>query len=507
MWKAELFMSHNVILIVHAEAPGRALLTSMLQTMGHRIEEASSDRVAVRMLEQGGVGLVVVGLDSGAGDGLDFLSYLRRKHPRIPVVVLLADLQPDRIREATQWGAASVLRFPSPATHLRAAVAQAMGTTDPSVGGPAQHPAAAVPVPAAPGAATASSNGTRNGHHHDEPAVASTLIGEDLKLRQAIELANTIAPTRAPVLIVGERGTGKALLARTLHQGSTRRTGPFLEVDCGAMPEAALEAELFGRQGGRGVADWPGKIAQASGGTLFLDQITALSPALQYKLLRALQGGEFEPVGGSQSARVDVRFVVASREDLASMIEWGQFRQDLYYRISVVTLNLPPLRHRGDDVERLAEHFRARFAREIGKTVTGFSAEALDALRRYSWPGNIQELENAVERAVVHCRGTRIEPAHLDIPRRDQAPTRPSAAPVAAPPMLTRRAHNPAVGRDILPLKEALEGPEKQLIVEALEALNWNRQETARVLDINRTTLYKKMKKYGLLYDEPAWVN
>jgi two-component system response regulator HydG len=499
-------MSHTGILIVHPDASIRGLLMSMLQTMGHRMEEASSDRAAVRMLEQSPVDLVVAGLDSGSGDGLDFLSCVRRKRPRVPVVVLLADPQPDRIREVSQWGAASVLRFPCPATQLRAAVAQALGVTD------------AVPSPAGASVAASQANGggptitpaprpDRNGH---APASAeAVVVGEDLKLRQAFELASTIAPTRAPVLIVGERGTGKTLLARTLHQSSSRRNGPFIEVDCAAMNESALEAELFGRKGAGGLPDWPGKVAQAHGGTLFLDQITALSPALQYKLLRLLQDGEIELLGSGQAARVDVRLVVASRDDLASMVDWGQFRQDLYYRVSVVTLNLPPLRHRGDDLERLAEHFRAHFAREIGKPVPGFSPEALDSLRRYSWPGNVLELENIVERAVILCRGGRIEPAHLEIPRREAAmpAARPVSAPAPAPSLLTRRSQAAPPNAPILPLKEALEGPEKQLIVQALEALNWNRQETARVLDINRTTLYKKMKKYGLLYDEPAWAN
>jgi two-component system response regulator HydG len=180
------------------------------------------------------------------------------------------------------------------------------------------------------------------------------------------------------------------------------------------------------------------------------------------------------------------------------MVQDGRFRQDLYYRIGVVTLKLTPLRHRGADLDRLTDHFRARFAHDINKTVSAFSSEALERLRQHDWPGNVQELEHVVKSAMVNCRGHRIETSHLVFTPRE------APAPATRQPLRPSKVHMPL---SILPLKEALEGPEKQLILQALEALNWNRQETARVLDINRTTLYKKMKKYGLLFDEPIWMN
>jgi two-component system response regulator HydG len=315
-------------------------------------------------------------------------------------------------------------------------------------------------------------------------------------MRQAIELAAAIAPTRTPVLIVGERGTGKTLLARAIHRGSPRRDGPFVEVACDGHRDQALERELFGHAGEFGGPPRPGKVAQADGGTIVLDEVAALSPDLQFKLLRFLQDGAYEPVGSTQTARADVRIVVATAEDLAPLVEQGRFRQDLYYRIGVVRLKLPPLRQRVADIPVLAEHFRVRFARGLNKDVAGFMPEAMDLLKAHRWPGNVRELENAVERGVVLCRGPRIAPIHLALSAEPPRPPRP-------------RGHtpHPHVALGIRPLKEALEGPEKQIIVQALEALNWNRQETARVLDINRTTLYKKMKKYGLLaVDEPAWL-
>ena len=236
------------------------------------------------------------------------------------------------------------------------------------------------------------------------------------------------------MLLVGESGAGKALLARTLHRHGARGDGPFVELECRGLHEAALEVELFGQvlPGGR---LRPGRIARAQGGTLYLDEVTALGPALQAKLLRVIQDGEYEPVDSDRPGEADVRFVLATREDLATLVERGQFRADLYDRISVVTLNLPPLRHRGEDVVRLAEHFRARFAREIGRAVQGFTPEALEMLRHHDWPGNVLELENTVERAVVHCRGARIEPCHLELNRR--RPERPAARPghaAARPP-------------------------------------------------------------------------
>jgi DNA-binding NtrC family response regulator len=494
------------LLIVHPDASVRSLMTSMLQSLGHRIIEAPNDRAAVRMLEHEPAHLVLAGWPEAAeADALEFLTYLRRKHPQVAVVLLWDSPHPERLREALQRGASSVLKFPLPATHLRAAVSQALGQPDP-LQSPAPPRPNGIPAPAEAHPAMPAPRHAANGHHPAAgpglPAAPARpddppgLVGDDPCLRQAIELAATIAPTRAPVLIVGARGTGKTLLARTLHSKSPRRDGPFVELSCAAMTESALEAELLGVRTAAG-EERPGKLALAHGGTLVLEEVTALSPSLQYKLLRVLQDGEFEPVGSARPSHADVRLVLTTRDDLAPLVEQGTFRQDLYYRISVVSLKLPPLRHRGTDLQRLAEYFRARFSKEIGRDIVGFTPDALDWLRRHEWPGNVLELENVVERAVVHCRGPRIEPTHLALGLR------PGPSPTArhAPPP------RPHVPLGILPLKEALEGPEKQLILQALEALNWNRQETARVLDINRTTLYKKMKKYGLLFDEPAWAN
>jgi DNA-binding NtrC family response regulator len=476
-------MSQNRVLLVHPEASVRALLTSMLQTLGCHIEEAANDRVAVRKLEQAPVDLVLAACESADPEALELLAYLHRKHPKVPCVLLFAALHPDRVRVALNWGAASVLRYPLSANALRAAVAQALGLTEPAPSA-APRPTAHA-IAAAPAEARAPALALTAGPAAAAPPEFAEIVGQDPKLRQALELAASIAPSRAPLLLVGESGAGKSLLARTLHNQSTRGDGPLVELECRGLRQTELEIELFGQvlPGGR---LRPGRIARAQGGMLYLDEVTTLSPALQAKLLRVIQDGAYEPVDSNRSDKADVRFVLATRENLVTLVEREQFRADLYYRISVVTLNLPPLRHRGDDVMRLSEHFRARFAREIGRAVQGFTPKAAEMLRQHDWPGNVLELEITVKRAVVRCRAARIEPCHLEL--NQHRPERPAA-----------------VG--ILPLKEALEGPERRLILEALEALKWNRQETARVLDINRSTLHKKMKKHRLLFDEPAWAN
>ncbi len=510
-------MSDTRILIVHPEASARALLTSMLQSLGHEIEEISSDRAAARKLEHDPFDLVLAGVDPCDPDSLELLMYLRRKFPETPVVLMFSVAHVDRTREAIQRGAASVLRFPLPATQLRAAVAQALGCHTGHCSNPASAPAPT--QNSKPTSTSASPPGHwrfLNGQPPEPPNASETaarpplaepsmLVGEDQGLRQTMELAETIAPTRAAVLIQGERGTGKSLVAKTLHLQSHRGQGPFYEVDCSTSRGSALEAELFGcRPSGRGemFADQPGKASLAHGGTLFLDEVSHLAPDLQYKVLRLLQEHEFEPVGSTQTVRSDVRLVFGSTEDLAELVEQGQFRQDLYYRISVVSLKLPPLRHRGQDVEHLAEHFLAESARNLGKQLVGFSPEALEKLRQHNWPGNVQELESCIQRAAVLSRGPLIEGNHLGLNSAHVFQEFPTTSQT-----ITRR----AVAPGIRPLKEALEEPEKRIILQALEALNWNRQETARVLDINRTTLYKKMKKYGLLDDaieqEPAWAN
>jgi two-component system response regulator HydG len=241
---------------------------------------------------------------------------------------------------------------------------------------------------------------------------------------------------------------------------------------------------------------WTNKLAQARGGTVYLREVAALAIEFQHQLLRELQFREFEAAAGRAMSLGEVRFLMSTSENLLQLIDQGRFRQELYHRISVISLMLPPLRHRGTDIELLADAFRARFADEFSKPDVGFSRDAQKVFQRHDWPGNVRELQEAVRRAVALCSGPRITSNHLAPLISHSSQGRVGAA-----------GPRPHLKMGVRPLQEALEEPEKRIIVQALQAFNWNRQETAKVLDINRATLYKKMKKYNLLIDEPSWVN
>ena len=293
----------------------------------------------------------------------------------------------------------------------------------------------------------------------------------------------------------GESGTGKSLLARAIHHRSPRRDKAFVEVSCGALPETLLESELFGHVKGAftgAIADKPGRFLAADGGTIFLDEINSSSPAMQVKLLRVLQERQFEPVGSSETKTVDVRVILATNVELAKLVAEGTFRQDLYYRVNVVTIGMPPLRERVGDIALLAGHFLRRHCKEIGREVLGFTESAMNAMQRHAWPGNVRELENAIERAVVLCRRPQIDLE--DLPETIQF-SQPEGSGLARLGSGTKEDHALTMP---MSLEAALEAPERRIIEAALQRNNWNRQATAAELDINRTTLYKKMRKYRL---------
>jgi DNA-binding NtrC family response regulator len=321
------------------------------------------------------------------------------------------------------------------------------------------------------------------------------LQSRDPKIARIAAIVDSVADTRATILISGESGTGKTLLARAVHQRSSRRAAPFVELNCGALPASLLESELFGHARGAftgALRDKPGLFEAADGGTLFLDEIGTASLDLQVKLLRVLQDRAFERVGETRTRTADVRVIAATNADLLAAVAAGRFREDLYWRLNVIAFHLPPLRERPGDVALLAEAFLQRFARDYARDVSGLEPDCLARLCAYAWPGNVRQLENTIERAVLLCQARTLSVG--DLPREIGAAQ--AAAPAASLPP-------PEPGARFPTLKQALSGPERELILRALERTGGRRQEAAALLGINRTTLFNKMRKHGLLDAHP----
>jgi DNA-binding NtrC family response regulator len=316
------------------------------------------------------------------------------------------------------------------------------------------------------------------------------IIGRNEAMQKIYSLIETIAATNASVLIQGESGTGKRLIAQAIHcSDPNRKDMPFIEVSCGALPETLLESELFGHVKGAftsAIKDRQGRFEAADHGTIFLDEIDTFSPKLQVKLLRVLQQGEFEKVGDTQTLRADVRVIAATNQDLKKLIKEGLFREDLYYRLNVIPIDLPPLRKRKDDLQLLVAHFMKKCSLKLRKQVDDISDDALGVLVGYDWPGNVRELENIIERAVILSKGTKLQKADL-------------------PEFLAEGAGSPdglaqaGVGSSERTLKDALRESEKEIIQKTLSECGGNRKKAAQKLGINRTTLYNKMRDFSLL--------
>lgn len=441
----------------------------LLQSMGSWLNEcgypttmASNIASATQSLTNQPYDLALVDVRLGAEDGFQLLEHIRGHYPHTTVILMTGFATIDTGIEAIRAGAFDLVTKPLIDEELLLSIQRALSQRE------------------------VIEENQRLKTQLDRRFGRENIVGNDIRMQKTFEVIDSIANTKATVLITGQSGTGKSLIARAIHQRSERRDAPFVEIACGALPENLLESELFGHVAGSftgATGNKIGKFKQADGGTIFLDEIATASPALQVKLLRVLQEFEFEQVGGTETFKVNTRVVLATNEDLSQAVNNGTFRQDLYYRINVINLQLPSLSQRKGDIPMLAQYFLDKFCEESGKTVEGFSPEAMQVLQAYGWPGNVRELQNAIERSVLLGKESWIKPS--DLPANLTTETPIIASPVVEP------------GRKQT-LKEALEGPERQIIFQVLKENNWNRNATAEQLGINRTTLYKKMKKLDL---------
>lgn len=467
------------VLIVDEDPVVCDSIAALLDNHGFESVTAFSGREALDVLDDAGRALpdrppqrfdvVIANLGVSGRTSDDLLREIRESHPETVVLVVTAYATVESAVKAIKQGAFDYLTHPLIEEELVLVVQKA-----------ASH-----------GALLAEND--RLKRQLDARFGLDNLIGTDARMVRVYELIEAVAPTRTTVLMTGESGSGKTLVAKAIHRRSQIANGPFVSVSCGSIPETLLESELFGHVKGAFTgahADKMGRFLAADGGTLFLDEINSASAAMQLKLLRVLQEKRFEPVGSNETVEVDVRVVLASNQALEQLVEAGEFRQDLYYRINVVKIELPALRERSVDIPLLAEHFLDQYATEMSRQIAGFSDEAMARLQAYPYPGNVRELENIVQRAVVLCQRGMI--GVDDLP--------PSV--VQNEPNI-RIAEMGASGTDVVAwqgetLAQAMEIRERQIILEALDANEWNRQQTAEQLGVNRTTLYKKIKAYGL---------
>lgn len=458
-------MNQGSLLLVDDDKPILEAMAEFLRDQGHRTETAETCKEALSRIQDFKFDVVLCDVNLPDADGFQLLEQTRTVSPETAVILMTGFGTIDGAIEAIRLGAFDYLTKPLIDDELSLVIERALGQRQIV---------------------------EENKHLREQLNQRfglGNVIGRDYKMVKMFDLIESVADTRTTVLVLGESGTGKTMTARAIHQLSARRGKPFVEVACGALPDTLLESELFGHVAGSftgAVHDKVGKFLQADGGTIFLDEIATASPSLQVKLLRVLQDREFEPVGGNKTHKVDLRLILATNQDLEQMVAEGKFRQDLYYRINVITLTQPPLRERIGDIPLLVQHYLKEFTTQTGKQVDGFNEAAMQTLQRYSWPGNVRELLNVVERAVVLSKRPVIGVEDLpEVVRRG----------VTVPEALQARLGGAN-------LKSALADPERQIILEALENNGWNRQNTAQMLGINRTTLYKKMKRHGIEFEK-----
>jgi len=446
----------GIILVVEDQKPARAALVSALSKDGHKLLEAQTGKEGLQSALENEPDIVITDIRMPEMDGMEFLGALKEKLPQTEVILITAYGNVELAVQAMKRGAYDFMEKPIDLVKLRVLIHKAL-----------EKRALAVEN-------IALRESLRQKYRFDN------IVGASQKMSEIYQIVTQVAPTNATVLITGESGTGKELIANAIHYNSPRKERPLVKLNCASLSETLLESELFGHEKGAftgAISRRKGRFEIADGGTLFLDEIGGVSLAVQVKLLRVLQEREFERVGGNETIKVDVRLVTATNKDLKKAVEEGTFREDLFYRIHVVTIDVPPLRERKEDIPPLVSHFINKFAAENKKNVKGVTDEALLLLTSYDYPGNVRELENIIESAVVMATGNLIDVSVL-------------------PPSV--RSVTPVCESIPLPVGSTLTDVEKRLIGETLRLTGGNKVQAAKVLGIGTRTLYRKIKEYNL---------
>jgi two-component system response regulator AtoC len=445
------------ILIVDDEEQMRELLAKVLERDGYQVTTASDGGQAMAILEKEPVDLVVTDVRMPGLDGMEALTGIKELNPEIVVIIMTAFGSIDQAVQAVKEGAYDYIDKPFKIDEMLLTIKKALEERR------LRHEVSTL-------------RQELHTRYHFE-----NLIGKSRAMQEVFRLIEQVAGSRSTVMVYGKSGTGKELVARAIHYNSLRASKAFVAVNCAAIPAELLESELFGHEKGSftgAIATKVGKFELATGGSLFLDEVGSMRLDLQAKILRALQEREIERVGGTRTIKIDVRVIAATNRDLKKAVEEGTFREDLYYRLNVVPITLPPLRQRRDDIPLLVEYFIAKYNREFNRKVRGFSAGATAALYHYDWPGNVRELENVIERAVALAQGETISLREL-----------PLDISILGPDAIED------IQKVGLSLREARNHFEKQYILNILEKVQWNQTEAARVLGLHRNTLLWKLQR------------
>ena len=446
------------ILVVDDESSHRQMIEAVLSAEGYEISQADDGQTAIVAVEDRFYDLVIMDIRMPKISGIEALKKIKSISPGIPIIIMTAYASVGNAVEALKSGAYDYLIKPLDIEELKILVVKALRFRQ------------------------LEQENVYLKERLNDRFDFSKILGRSPAMNSLFETMALVAPSEATVLIVGESGTGKELIASAVHQNSPRKDRPLIKVNCAALPETLLESELFGHEKGAftgAIARKQGRFQLAHKSSIFLDEIAEMAPATQAKILRVLQEREFEPVGSSQTFKVDTRIIAATNKNLEEEIKAGRFREDLYYRINVVTLVVPPVRERREDIPLLADFFLKQYAEKNNRLIKGFTPRAVDLLMRYDWPGNVRELENVVERAVILARGDMITPLEFPDVLQD-LDEEAKASPLAL-----------TTGRS---LKEV----EKVMILRTLEETGGNRTHAARILGISRRTLQLKLKEYGI---------